>query len=100
MDSGAARTIVPPKECGNREIVQTADVGRNFRSAGGGLIPNLGAVRLVGKAKNEEKLAITAQVAEVAKPLASAIEMVKADNIVVFTSIRSQRAINLFCNSS
>ena len=83
MDSGAARTIVPPSECGKREIIKTADVGRNFRDAGGGLIPNLGAVRLVGKAKNEEKLAITAQVAKVTKPLASAIEMVKGDNIVL-----------------
>lgn len=30
MDSGAARMVVPLRECGKREIVQRTDVGRNF----------------------------------------------------------------------
>ena len=83
IDAGAARTIVRPSDVKGRKIRTTESTGRNFRAANGNLIPNMGAVRLRGKANNDEKLAITAQVADVSKPLASAIEMVQSDNVII-----------------
>jgi len=85
FDSGAARTILRPRDVDVKKIVKTRDTGRNFRAANGGLIPNLGAIRMDGVAENQEKVSVVAQAAEVTKPLASAMEMVHADNVVVLT---------------
>ena len=85
FDSGAAKTILRPKDVNSKNIVRTKDTGRNFRAANGGLIPNLGAVKVKGKALNQEKMAVVAQVADVTKPLASAMEIVQADNVVMLT---------------
>ena len=68
FDSGAVKTILRPKDADKRNIVPTKDTGRNFRAANGGLIPNLGAVELKGKATNNANMAVVAQVAEVTKP--------------------------------
>ena len=85
FDSGASRTILRPEDVDASKIVKTQDTGKNFRAANGGLIPNLGAVQIEGIAENDEKVSVVAQVAKVTKPLASAIEMVNAGNVVVLT---------------
>ena len=85
FDSGAVKTILRPRDVDERKIKKTTDTGRNFRAANGGLIPNLGAVELKGKSINNANMKVVAQVAEVTKPLASAVEMVQAGNVVVLS---------------
>ena len=83
FDSGAVKTILRPGDVDKKDIKPTKDTGRNFRAANGGLIPNLGAVELKGKSINNSNMKVVAQVAHVTKPLASAMEMVRADNLVI-----------------
>ena len=53
-----------------------------FRVADGDIIPNLGEVKLKGIG-TEGKVQMTAQVAAVTKPLASAFEMTETGNLVI-----------------
>ena len=69
-------------------IITTRDIGRNFRAANGGPIPNLGAVELKGKAMNKSRMEVVARVVEVTKPLALVMEMVQADSVLVMNKKR------------
>ena len=83
FDSGTVKTSLRPKDLDKKNLVATKDTGRNFRAANGGFIPDLGAVELNGKSVNKSNMKVVAQVAEDTKPLATAVEMVQANNIVV-----------------
>ncbi len=78
MDSGCITTIVPPKAIPGMKVTMTKDTGKNYRVANGELVPNEGATKLKGETINGDRMAITAQVVKVTKPLASANEIVDA----------------------
>ena len=79
MDSGAVKTIVPQATIPGMVVKETEHTGKYFRAANGGNIPNKGETRIKGKSINGGKMNITAQVAEVTKPLAAANEVVDAE---------------------
>ena len=81
LDSGSVRTIIPPEGAKGQEIKKGRN-GGGFRVANGEMIPNLGEVRLEGVGSNGN-VRMTAQVAAVTKPLASAFEMIENGNIVI-----------------
>ena len=81
LDSGSVRTIVPPIVAEGRNLVRGKGRGE-FRVANGEIIPNLGEVKLKGIG-SEGKVQMTAQVAAVTKPLASAFEMTETGNLVI-----------------
>jgi hypothetical protein len=83
MDSGCITTIVPPKAIPAMKVAKTKDTGKNYRVANGELVPNEGATKLIGETINGDKMAITAQVVKVTKPLASANEIVDAGHWIV-----------------
>ena len=83
MDSGAIKTIVPNNTVPNMTIKETKDTGRNFRAANGGLIPNEGETTIKGKSELGNKIKMKAQVAAVTKPLASASEVVDANDWII-----------------
>ena len=83
MDSGAVKTIAPPDAIPGMSIKHTRNSGKMFRVANGQEIPNLGETKIMGKSEEGQAMQITAQVAEITKPLAAANEMVDADNFVI-----------------
>ena len=81
VDSGSVRTIVPPEVAKGITIM----IGRGnggFRVANGHTIPYLGELKLEGLGE-KGNVKMTAQVAAVAKPLASASEMTDSGNLVI-----------------
>ena len=83
MDSGAIKTIVTPDAIPGMKVKKTKNTGKTFRVANGAQIPNLGETIIHGQSENDTKMKITAQVAAITKPLASANELVDADNIIL-----------------
>ena len=82
LDSGSVRTIVPPEAVKGMQLQKGRGIGGGFRVANGETIPNLGEVKLEGIGeKGNAKM--TAQVAAVTKPLASAYEMTENGNLVI-----------------
>ena len=82
LDSGAVRTISPPGAVPGVEVYQTKLTGKNFRSASGHLIPNLGEAEVKGSVMGQ-KTAFKSQVADITKPLASTNEMVDGGNVII-----------------
>ena len=65
------------------KIARTKDTGRPFRVANGQEIPNQGEATISGKSANGQRMKFKAQVADITKPLASANEIVDANNIIL-----------------
>ena len=82
LDSGSVRTIVPPEATRGMEMKKGKGYGGGFRVANGETIPNLGEVKLEGIGSSGN-VKMTAQVAAVTKPLASAFEMTESGNLVI-----------------
>ena len=82
LDSGAVRTISPPGSVPGAETYRTKLTGKNFRSASGHLIPNLGETEVKGSVSGQ-KIAFKSQVASITKPLASTNEMVDGGNVII-----------------
>ena len=82
LDSGSVRTIVPPEATTGMEMKKGKGYGGGFRVANGETIPNLGEVKLEGIGSSGN-VKMTAQVAAVTKPLASAFEMTESGNLVI-----------------
>ena len=83
LDSGAGKTIGPTNLVPRMKLHKTKHSGSTFRVANGNTIPNLGEVKLEGKASNGNPIKIKTQIADVTKPLAATSEMVDAGNLVV-----------------
>ena len=83
LDSGAGKTIGPTNLVPGMKLYKTKLSGSTFRAANGNTIPNLGEVKLEGKASNGNPIKIKTQIADVTKPLAATSEMVDAGNLVV-----------------
>ena len=81
------RTIIPPEGAEGKEMKKGRGNGGGFRVANGEMIPNLGEVKLEGVGSNGN-VRMTAQVAAVTKPLASAFEMVENGNIMILHKTR------------
>ena len=65
------------------QIKKTRNIGKTFRVANGATVPNQGETEIVGTATSGTKMKVTAQVAKITKPLASANEMVDAMNLII-----------------
>ena len=66
------------------EVKKRKSTGGAFRVANGEVIPNLGEAKVSGSAAiGQSHMNMTAQVAEIMKPLASVTEMVDSCNIVI-----------------
>ena len=86
VDSGAIDTVIPRRVAQGISLKQT-EASRNglkYRSASGNAIVNEGERNLRGYTKEANLVDMTAQVAEVTKPLGSVRAFVKAGNRVVF----------------
>ena len=86
VDSGAIDTVIPRRIAKGIMIKQT-EASRNglkYRSASGNAIVNEGEKNLKGYTNEANMVDMTAQVAEVTKPLGSVRAFVKAGNRVVF----------------
>ena len=59
--------------------------GKTFRVANGTTIPHLGQSTVIGAGKNDTPVCMVTQVAKVTKPLASAVEIVDHDNLILLT---------------
>ena len=81
LHSGALKTILRPKDVDRKKIKVTKDTGSNFVRQ----VENLFVTweQWSWESVNKSDMKVVAQVAEVTKPLASAVEMVQADSIVV-----------------
>ena len=79
MDSGAVRTIVPQNAIPEMKVKKTKLTGRNFQTASGHLVPNQGEAEIKGWTLNGGKINVTAQVADITRPLAAANEVVDAN---------------------
>ena len=86
VDSGAIDTVIPRRVAKGIAVRQTeASVnGLKYRSASGNAIVNEGEKNLRGYTNEANMVDMTAQVAEVTKPLGSVRAFVKAGNRVVF----------------
>ena len=65
------------------QIKKTKNTGKTFRVANGATVPNQGETEIIGTAISGTKMKVTAQVAKITKPLASANEMVDAMNLII-----------------
>ena len=65
------------------KIKQTKNSGRTFRVANGQEVPNQGETKIKGQSDEGQAMLVTAQAAEITKPLAAANDMVDADNFVI-----------------
>ena len=86
VDSGAIDTVIPRRVAKGITVRQT-EASRNglkYRSASGNAIVNEGEKNLRGYTNEANMVDMTAQVAEVTKPLGSVRAFVKAGNKVVF----------------
>ena len=86
VDSGAIDTVIPRRVAQGVSVRQT-EASRNrlkYRSASGNAIVNEGERSLRGYTKEANLVDMTAQVAEVTKPLGSVRAFVRAGNCVVF----------------
>ena len=81
LDSGSVRTIVPPEATTGMTLKKKGN-GGGFRVANGDTIPNLGEAKLQGIG-SMGGVSMTAQVAAITKPLASAYEMTESGNLVI-----------------
>ncbi len=79
MDSGAVRTIVPQNAIPEMKVKKTKLTGRNFQTASGHLVPNQGEAEIKGWTLKGGKINVTAQVADITRPLAAASEVVDAN---------------------
>jgi hypothetical protein len=61
------------------EVKKTKLTGRNFQTASGHLVPNQGEAEIKGWTLNGGKINVTAQVADITRPLAAANEVVDAN---------------------
>ena len=86
VDSGAIDTVIP-RRIAKGVMVKQTEASRNglkYRSASGNAIVNEGEKNLRGYTNEANVVDMTAQVAEVTKPLGSVRAFVKAGNRVVF----------------
>ena len=86
VDSGAIDTVIPKRIAKGVTVKQTeaSRSGLKYRSASGNAIVNEGEKTLRGYTKEANLVDMTAQVAEVTKPLGSVRAFVRAGNRVVF----------------
>ncbi len=78
-DSGAVKTTVPKDAIPKMKVKKTKLTGRNFQTASGHLVPNQGEAQIKGWTLNGGKINVTAQAADITRPLAAANEVVDAN---------------------
>ena len=86
MDSGACDHVANPEMVAGLEIKETiaSRSGVTYLAANGNTIHNLGEVDLCGTTSEGSGIAMTVQLADVTKPLASVRKMCGVGNRVVF----------------
>ena len=87
VDSGASETVIPEGTVKAAKLVQSEGSRRGveYEVANGHRIPNLGQKTFKGLTEENLLRGITAQVADVNKPLLSVAKLVKSGNTVVFS---------------
>ena len=87
MDSGAIDTVIPPGLIpGEVKPTLATRAGFKYYGADGSAIAHLGEQNIQGRTANGSGFAMTAQVAQITKPLCAIRKVVKAGNRVVFDS--------------
>ena len=84
MDSGAVNTMLPKGAIPGMEVRKGKSTGVDFRVANSEVILNLGEAKVSGSAATgQSPMKMTAQVAEIAKPLAPASATVDSGSNVI-----------------
>ena len=86
LDSGAMTNVIPP-HVGKAYDIQPSDAskaGVKYKIANGDEIPNLGEKRMLVATAEGSWKGMSAQLADISKPLQAARSLVKAGHIVVF----------------
>ena len=91
VDSGASETVIPDGTVKSVQLTPSdaSKRGVQYEVANGERIPNLGQKSFQGITLDGQRRGITAQVADVNKPLMSVTRLVQAGNTVVFSSTGS-----------
>ena len=84
LDSGAVNTILPKGAFPGMEVRKGKSAGGDFRVANSEVIPDVGEARVSGSAATRQSpMKMTAQLAEITKPLAPVTETVDSGRIVI-----------------
>ena len=89
-DTGAAMTVFPKRELNESMLRELKTNGKNYRSACGKVVPDLGGSRITGYSESGILRTVKARVAEVQKPLVSASQT--ADKVTAWIARKGQRS--------
>ena len=83
-------TVFPKRELNESMLRELKTNGKNYRSACGKVVPDLGGIRITGYSESGILRTVKARVAEVQKPLVSASQT--ADKVTAWIARKGQRS--------